>query len=136
VRLYPIQKELMSRIDSGPFYWMFLKKLFQIRYSAKHVKVHMERLLKITWLYLLFQQFHHFSFLLQLSSFQLFITFLFLEPSHHKMIKECPIFLRENQCCVGGMNFITMVGQFRHDASCSVLSFFLYPFLPLVNVYL
>uniref|UniRef100_K4A247 tRNA N(3)-methylcytidine methyltransferase n=1 Tax=Setaria italica TaxID=4555 RepID=K4A247_SETIT len=29
--------------------------------------------------------------------------------SHHKMRKEHPGFLRENQCCVGGMDFITMI---------------------------
>ncbi|KAL6611369.1 hypothetical protein ACP70R_039297 [Stipagrostis hirtigluma subsp. patula] len=29
--------------------------------------------------------------------------------SHHKMRKEHPVLLRENQCCVGGMDFITMI---------------------------
>jgi methyltransferase-like protein 6 len=29
--------------------------------------------------------------------------------SHHEMRKERPDFLRENQCCVGGMDFITMI---------------------------
>ncbi|KAK3143136.1 hypothetical protein QOZ80_4BG0358850 [Eleusine coracana subsp. coracana] len=29
--------------------------------------------------------------------------------NHHKMIKERPVFLRENQCCIGGMDFITMI---------------------------
>ncbi|CAL5075893.1 unnamed protein product [Urochloa decumbens] len=31
------------------------------------------------------------------------------DPSHHKMRKEHPDFLRENQCCVGGMDFVTMI---------------------------
>ncbi|WVZ62849.1 hypothetical protein U9M48_012544 [Paspalum notatum var. saurae] len=30
-------------------------------------------------------------------------------PSHHKLRKEHPVFLRENQCCVGGMDFVTMI---------------------------
>ncbi|XP_062190386.1 uncharacterized protein LOC133893393 isoform X2 [Phragmites australis] len=32
-----------------------------------------------------------------------------LDPSHHKIRKEHLVFLRENQCCVGGMDFITMI---------------------------
>nr|CAB3452681.1 unnamed protein product [Digitaria exilis] len=32
-----------------------------------------------------------------------------LDLSHHKIRKEHPDFLRENQCCVGGMDFITMI---------------------------
>ncbi|GJN12063.1 hypothetical protein PR202_ga30307 [Eleusine coracana subsp. coracana] len=34
---------------------------------------------------------------------------VFTYLSHHKMIKERPVFLRENQCCIGGMDFITMI---------------------------
>ncbi|OEL20576.1 Methyltransferase-like protein [Dichanthelium oligosanthes] len=30
-------------------------------------------------------------------------------PSHHKVRKEQPDFLRENQCCVSGMDFVTMI---------------------------
>ncbi|XP_066389730.1 uncharacterized protein [Miscanthus floridulus] len=32
-----------------------------------------------------------------------------LDPSHHGIRKEHPVFLRENQCCAGGMDFITMI---------------------------
>lgn len=42
------------------------------------------------------------------SSLQKATEFL-LGPSHHKMRREHPIFLGENQCCVGGMDFITMI---------------------------
>ncbi|EER98412.1 hypothetical protein BDA96_02G122200 [Sorghum bicolor] len=34
---------------------------------------------------------------------------LLLDPSHHGIRKEHPVFLRENQCCAGGMDFITMI---------------------------
>ncbi|KAJ1255655.1 hypothetical protein BS78_K175100 [Paspalum vaginatum] len=36
-------------------------------------------------------------------------TEFILDPSHHKLRKEHPVFLGENQCCVGGMDFVTMI---------------------------
>ena len=50
-----------------------------------------------------------FEFSFILPSSELCITFL-LSDSCHEMRKQLPDFLRENQCCVGGMDFITMVG--------------------------
>lgn len=32
-----------------------------------------------------------------------------LDPSHHGIREEHPVFLGENQCCAGGMDFITMI---------------------------
>jgi len=49
-----------------------------------------------------------FEFSFILPSSELCITFL-LSDSCHEMRKQLPDFLRENQCCVGGMDFITMI---------------------------
>jgi len=48
------------------------------------------------------------NFLIILPSSEVCITFL-LSDSCHEMRKQLPDFLRENQCCVGGMDFITMI---------------------------
>lgn len=61
-----------------------------------------------TWSFILFQIFLHLSFIFTLPSSDL-LTFLLSDPSHHGIREEHPVFLGENQCCAGGMDFITMI---------------------------
>jgi len=87
---------------------MFLKKLSQIGYSAKPVKVRWGRLLHFYLVIHFVSNIPSFEFYFHIPSSEL-ITFLLSDPSHHGIRKEHPVFLRENQCCAGGMDFITMV---------------------------